>query len=118
MPKWQARGLNAELELQTAEILRLRRKPLTWLTFEKGRRRIARLQRKSAPFRARADRSIGSAAGAFSCLEPIPSVGLFYLAHRFASAEGRHEHHHTSNHHRRAACAGRRLLRPGTLVLG
>jgi hypothetical protein len=35
-PKWQTRGLNAELELETAEILRLRRKPLTWLTFEKG----------------------------------------------------------------------------------
>ena len=54
------RGLNAELELQTAELLRLSRKPLTWLTFEKGRRWIARLQRKSAPFRARAGSEICS----------------------------------------------------------
>lgn len=133
-PKWQARGLNAELELQTAELLRLSRKPLTWLTSRRG----------AGGYRDCRGSALGGASriGA-SDLQPglalvwnlssrwgfrIQRIGPCPIprglptpaAVQFSRAlRGQHEHHHTSDHHRTSACSGRRrLLRPGTLVLG
>ena len=70
--------------------------------------------------------------GVRSCMEPIVSAGLVYLAHRtmpflswtphtgccpFSALRGHHEHHHTFNNpSRRPSSRWRRLLRTGTLV--